>query len=206
MRPWSRISVFLIGIWLGWILHKTKAKRFNLPRIVIYALWVVSGTTASLVIFGIFPWFNPNNKIPAVAGYFYAGLSRMSFGIAVAWVIFACVKGYGGIVNSFLSWNIFMPLGRLCFCVYLTSVHLQQIFHLGSTVPMKWNTYSVVNIYFSHLVMSYLVGFMCTLLFESPFVTLQKLIFEEKGKRKVTPGDTNTLYSNNVLDKISIKI
>ncbi len=192
-RPWSRIGVFLIGIWLGWLLHKTRNKRFNLPRLVVAALWLCSTGIACAVLFGIHSWFSPTKEIPEVAGYFYAGLSRMSWGIAVSWIIFACVKGYGGPVNGFLSWSVFMPLGRLCFCVYLTSLHLQLIFHVGLTVPIKYKTYTIVNIYFAHMVMSCLVGFVCTLLFESPFIILQKLIFEGKAKRHAKSGSMNKL-------------
>lgn len=110
-----------------------------------------------------------------------------------------------GLSIDFLVEMFFCLKGDSVF-VSLKSVHLQQIFHFGSKIPIKWNTYSAVNIYFSNLFMSYLVGFMCTLLFQSPFVILQKLIFEETGERTVTPGRTNKLYPNNVSDKISIKL
>lgn len=193
MRPWSRIGVFLIGIWLGWLLHKMRGKRFHLPRLVVAVMWLCSTGIACSVLFGIHSWFSPTKEIPEVAGYLYAGLSRMSWGSAVSWIIFACVKGYGGPVNGFLSWKVFMPLGRLCFCVYLTSLHLQLIFHAGLTVPIKWSTYMVVNIYFAHMCMSYLVGFICTLLFESPFITLQKLVFEGNGRGEENPGTMKKL-------------
>lgn len=96
------------------------------------------------VLYGVVPWFDPRNEIPKVGGLFYAGLSRFSWAIVVAWVIFACIKGYGGIVNSFLSWTVFMPLGRLCFCVYLTSLHLQNIFHFRMSQPIRYDTYTLV--------------------------------------------------------------
>lgn len=32
--------------------------------------------------------------------------------------------------------------------------------------------------FFAHAVMSYLVSYACTIFFESPFINLQKLIFE----------------------------
>src|SRR3989442_710980 len=79
MRPWSRISVFLVGIWLGCLLHKTRGKRVNLPLPLVLFLWLCSTAIACAVLFGIFPWFNPTKEIPEVAGYFYAGLSRISW-------------------------------------------------------------------------------------------------------------------------------
>lgn len=199
-RPWSRISTFLVGVWLGVLLHKTRGKRVSIPKAVVPFLWLLSTAIALTLIFAIQPWFDPANKIPDVAGYFYAGLSRFAWGVVISWVIFACVKGHGGIVNRFLSWSVFMPLGRLCFCVYLTSIHLQSIFHSRLTVPIKWDNYTVVNLFFSHMVMSYLVGFVCTMLFESPFIVLQKLIFE-KNNRGVLPKNSPERNNNAQAEK-----
>lgn len=201
-RPWSRIGVFLIGIGLGWLLHKTRDKRLHLHRLVVVVLWICSTVISFAVIFGIHSWFGASKEIPEVGGYFYAGLSRISWGIAVSWIIFACIKGYGGPVNGFLSWSVFMPLGRLCFCVYLTSVHLQYIFNAGLTVPIKYRTYTNVNIYFAHMVMSYIVGFLCTLFFESPFIVLQKLIFEGGAKRQDKQGPTSKLSDETLSSNI----
>ncbi len=54
------------------------------------------------------------------------------------------------------------------------------------------------------MVKSYLLGFICTMLFDIPFVAVQKLMCEEIGKRKMTQGDKYNLYPNNVMDKISL--
>lgn len=182
MRPWTRIQTFLVGVWLGWILHETRLKRIKLPVWAVALGWLSSTAIALSVIFGIYPWFDPDYEIPTTAGLFYAGLSRLTYGVALSWIIFACVKGYGGFVNTFLSWKVFMPLGRLCFCVYLISLHLQHTFHVGLKIPMKYETYSMVQIFFAHMVSSYLAGFVATMIMESPFIVLQKLIFEGGSK------------------------
>lgn len=161
----------------------------KLPKIVVILGWAASTAIAPTVLYGIQDWFDPKAEIPKFAGLAYAGLSRVAWGVAVAWVMFACIKGYGGLVNSFLSWSPFMPLGRLCYCVYLVSLHLQMILHIRFTQPMRYDTYTQINYFFAHLLMSFTVGFFCTILFESPFMVLQKLIFE--GKRQ------NTGLSNN---------
>lgn len=38
--------------------------------------------------------------------------------------------------------------------------------------------YFQVNLAFAHILMSYIAGYFATLLFESPFMILQRLIFE----------------------------
>lgn len=144
IRPWSRIQTFFVGVWVGFALYKLKGKEFKMPLLAGAVGWAVSIATALAVMFSIQPWFDPNNTIPKVSGLFYAGLSRFAFGVSVAWVMFACIKGYGGLVNSFLSWSAFMPLGRLSYCVYLTSLHLQTIFQSRWPVPIRYDPYTMV--------------------------------------------------------------
>lgn len=159
--------------------------------------WTASTGIALAVIFGIHPWFDPTVEISKVAGYFYVGLGRFAWGVVIAWIIFACLKGYGGVVNKFLSWRVFVPLGRLCFCMYLTSGHVQIVLHGRLAVPIKWDVYTMVNIYFSHLVMSLIVAFFATLIFESPFIILHKLLFDGIGtganKVKNLKGENNNI-------------
>lgn len=150
IRPWSRIQTFLVGIWVGWLLFKMKGRQLRIPRAVTLLLWLISAALAMTVIFAIQPWFDPKHKIRTVSGYMYAGLSRFTWGVVIAWIIFACVKGHGGFISRFLSWKPFMPLGRLCFCVYLVSLHLQDLFHSRLATPMRYDSYTMVsNIYAS---------------------------------------------------------
>ena len=49
----------------------------------------------------------------------YFSLTRVSFPLAVAWVVFACHYGYGGVINRFLSSRAFLPLTRISYVSYL---------------------------------------------------------------------------------------
>lgn len=174
-------------MWLGWLLIKTRGKKIRLSPAAQAWGWVLSTALALTLIFSIYPWFNPENNIQKFWGLVYAGLSRFGWGLVISWIIFASVKGYGGIVNKFLSWSPFVPLARLCFCTYLTAAHLQYVFHSRFTQPLQFDTYTIVHFYFAHLLMSLMVGFVCTLVFESPFIILQKLIFDGSPKPKTKP-------------------
>lgn len=157
MRPWSRIQTYIVGIWLGWILYKTRNKYLKLPKWVVAMLWTISTVTALAGVFGPYKYFNPEHTMPKRDRLVYAALGRTSFGIAVAIVVFLCIKGYGGIVNKFLSWKVFMPLGRLCFCVYLISMYLQMILHFRFPNPIKYDPYIMVRSTFNFLALTRLI-------------------------------------------------
>lgn len=146
IRPWSRIHTYIVGIWLGLILYKTKGIKVKLPKLVVAGLWLASLGLALAPLFGLYEYFNPKNVMPDVARYFYAPFGRTSWAVSISIIIFCCVKGYGGIVNVFLSWNVFMPLARLSFCVYMISVHVMSVYHSRIATPARYDPYIMVSI------------------------------------------------------------
>ena len=67
-------------------------------QVVVALGWILSFAVALTIVYAIYPvvrnieaWDN------AVESAFYAGLARPGFAACVAWVIIACISGYGGI-------------------------------------------------------------------------------------------------------------
>jgi len=145
MRPWFRIGPYFVGMWMGYALFKIGKRPVKLPKLAVVGGWMLSTCVALALLLGIIPYFDPKNEDSVVGSAFYAGLSRFSWGIVICWIIFACSKGYGGWVNSFLSWKAFVPLGRLTFCVYLSSMSVQYLIHYGLKQPMVFDMYHLVR-------------------------------------------------------------
>lgn len=49
----------------------------------------------------------------------YDVFSRLLWAVALSYIIFACVHGYGGPINWFLSLEVWQPFSRLSYAVYL---------------------------------------------------------------------------------------
>ena len=56
---------------------------------------------------------------PMVDRVFFNGFAKIAWSLSVSWVILACVKKRGGIVNSILCWPVWIPLSRVQYCLYL---------------------------------------------------------------------------------------
>ena len=110
------------------------------------ALWLIAFVIGWECVFGI-SHLRRENKImfPPWSAYeagFYEGLTRLAWSVALGWVVIACAKGKGGIVNKFLSWGVFQPIAKISYMTYLT--------HL-SVMNMLWNnsrTYGAEPSYF----------------------------------------------------------
>ncbi|CAG7728552.1 unnamed protein product [Allacma fusca] len=177
IKPWTRVQTYFVGMWLGYLLFKTRGKKIKLAPPVVMLGWVISTGIALAVLYGIAPWFDPLTPIPQAWKVIYASFHRVGWAISISWIIFACINGYGGYINNFLSWTPFIPLGRLSFTTYLVSLHVQTVLHLTIRQPLHFSSYIMTNFFFAHVIMSLVVGFVCTICFESPFIQLEKLLF-----------------------------
>ena len=111
----------------------------------------------------------------------YNTFQRIAWNGAVAWVIFSCAKGYGGIINEFLSWPAFAPLSRLTFTTYL--IHMNVISMFASSVlssfPSDYAMWAAVWYYLAIQFVSCVISFVISLVFEIPFTKVEKILVEQ---------------------------
>lgn len=186
--PWNRIPVWLVGIALGYLLHRIRGRQVVLRPWVWIPGWLAAFATGILVIYGIYPYQMPWEPISKAVAVTYGGLHRTAWGLAVAWVIFACVTGYGGFINTFLSYPGFIPLSRLTYAGYL--VHINVLYF--TDVTMKGTMYvdeiRLVYRLLAHVITTFAFAVPLSLAFEVPFMNLEKIMFG--------PGKTKTDISN----------
>jgi hypothetical protein len=177
--PWGRYQAYLIGIFLGYILHHLRGKSVNIPWYANIAGWIVSFLSAFTVVYGIHN-ARVTHEISLMNATLYNTFQRIMWNAAMAWVIFSCSKGYGGIIAEFLSWSAFTPLSKLTFCAYL--IHINIVTSYGSSVlssyPNDFEYFSTTWTFLAILLISLVLAFGLTLIFEIPFTKAEKLLVE----------------------------
>uniref|UniRef100_A0AC34Q6M4 Acyltransferase 3 domain-containing protein n=1 Tax=Panagrolaimus sp. JU765 TaxID=591449 RepID=A0AC34Q6M4_9BILA len=114
---WIRCQVYIMGLCLGWFMQKYK--KIKIPVFVQFAGWVLSLAFMLTVLFGLYNYSRGRVHMPLFWRAMYSAFSKPAWGLGLGWIIFVCYYGYGGPVNRFLSWNIWVPLGRLSYAAYL---------------------------------------------------------------------------------------
>lgn len=103
-------------------------------------------------------------------------LSRVIWSIALSYIVFACVHGYGGPVNWFLSHPYFQPLNKLGYAIFL--IHYPII--VWNVFTMKGEPFFseqlLYNTFFATYMLSIFISILATLAFESPVLVLQKVL------------------------------
>jgi peptidoglycan/LPS O-acetylase OafA/YrhL len=76
----------------------------------------------------------------------YFSLTKVTFPLAVSWVIFACHYGYGGVINQFLSAPFFIPLARISYVCYLIHPVIIFAYYYSQEALFHGSGLTIVNI------------------------------------------------------------
>lgn len=164
--------------------------------------WTISLATMAVVICLTHPLEQLDSQYQPIHYGLYDGLSRVAWSIALCYIIFACEHSAGGLVNRFLSHQLWQPFSRLSYSIYL--VHIPLIISLAA--PMKTPFYFTHLSFLQNIILTYiftvLASAIATLIFESPIVTIEKLIFNETVKVKHQNGTNGAIKLNGTNETI----
>ncbi|XP_050389477.1 nose resistant to fluoxetine protein 6 isoform X2 [Patella vulgata] len=180
ITPWCRMGPYIIGIMVGYYLYVTEL-RFRWNKLFVAAGWAVSTASALAVLYGLYDTAQ-GHPISVDTAAFYNAVNRTVWGACVCWVIVACVGGYGGPVNVILSWKALIPLSRLTYCAYLIHPIIMYAVYYAQIKPIAFTDSLFVYYFFAHLVAAYMLAFVLSLMFESPMMGLENVIFKRKRR------------------------
>ncbi|GAB6020573.1 hypothetical protein CHUAL_003252 [Chamberlinius hualienensis] len=182
IKSYCRMGPYLVGICLAYFLYK-RDLRVKLSWWKNVIGWILAAGLGLILIYGTYGYFDGEKVMSNALNSVYGALSRPAWGLCVGWVVFVCVTGNGGFVNTILSWRGMIPLGRLTYGGYL--IHLSILFLLFGTqeVAYYFQEYLVVVIYCGFLVIIMGVSFLFSIAFESPMLELEKVLFSRHTKR-----------------------
>lgn len=142
-----------------------------------------------VVIFGNYPFQQPDSNISPLYYGFYDVLSRIVWSMALCYVIFACVHNSTSIVNRFLSHPIWQPISRLSFSIYLVQPIVLVTSLASIKTPPYFNEILFLRDFIGNCVISIVVAVFASLAFESPIVNIEKFVFrsERKGESLKKP-------------------
>ncbi|XP_067685689.1 O-acyltransferase like protein-like [Haliotis asinina] len=174
IKPWCRIGPFAIGMLVGYLIQ-TKKSEIKISPFMQGLGWVLAVAVAGLCTLLTYddtkgPGWGIDGRTA------FDTLFRPVWALVLAWVVFMCCKGKGGIVDWMLSWDWWQPLSRLTYGAYL--VHL--VLMITETLSMRSLIYYtqgyVVYRFFGFVCMSFIVSFMMAILVEAPLLQLEKLV------------------------------
>ena len=127
---WGRRNqCYIIGLMLGHILHVTKGKEIKIPFLANMVIWqVVLAVFFNLVYAPYYSDVEDGIDTPSQKAWYT--LSLFAWGLCLAWLIFACCRGLGGVINSLLTWSGWSPIAKISFMTYLVHMDFNFLYFL----------------------------------------------------------------------------
>ncbi|XP_035698599.1 nose resistant to fluoxetine protein 6-like [Branchiostoma floridae] len=180
-RPYCRIGPYLVGLAVGWLMVKIKGKQTRSVTVSLLMIlgWLVAAASAVAVLYPTHGQYLGATLHTLSANALYLTVHRTVWAMALAWVVVACHYGYGGVVNTILSWDGWVPLSRLTFCTYLMHVPVVFAFYFTMEVPIHYSTFTMIYFFLGHLALSFGMGFLVSVAVESPLMGVEKVVFKK---------------------------
>ncbi|EDW66331.2 uncharacterized protein Dvir_GJ15968 [Drosophila virilis] len=169
--PW------LIGAVFGYFLHANRGKSFKLNRIAVWSGWVSALVIFFLCEFVLLPyveWTGPD--LSQLSDALYYSLTRIGWPIGLCWVVFACMQGYGGMADSFLSSPLWQPLSKLSYSAYVWHIMIQEINGRRVQTNTYFSNYEMMLKFWADFGFTLLTAYFMYIIIEAPLSGLESLM------------------------------
>ncbi|XP_050075613.1 nose resistant to fluoxetine protein 6 [Anopheles maculipalpis] len=177
--PYFRVTVYLMGIMLGYACSKYKTMKLTEKQMKIG--WYISTLSIAVAFFGPAPMGSMHYVYDPLHAASYAAFSPIAWCLFFAWTVFTAHLGYRNWVIDMFSWRGFRITTKISYAIYLTQFPIffynvgrtrtPQFFEFWPSVIFNTNEYMVV----------FLASFLLTVLFETPFINVKKMLFSRNG-------------------------
>ncbi|XP_046864834.1 nose resistant to fluoxetine protein 6-like [Xenia sp. Carnegie-2017] len=179
-KPYCRIQPYLVGFIIGYVIYKKYRNPFKKHGwLIAITGWCVAFAVAMTMVYGPFKSaVRGENEWTRGGEIVFGTLQRLLWGLAVAWVTYACHFGYGSYINEFLSARFWIPLSRLTYSVYL--IHMIVIHYMlyAANGSMHYSIAFTVYYFLASVVLSFAGGYILAVVIEFPVENLEKLFLK----------------------------
>ncbi|XP_043644252.1 nose resistant to fluoxetine protein 6 [Drosophila teissieri] len=196
----THATPWLIGFLFGYFLHLSRGKKFQLSWVSVWSGWILCLAMIFTSLFALYPpskWSDPSASTLAETSYYT--FTRLGWALALCWVIFACVQGYGGLANSFLSSPLWQPLSRLSYSVFIWHMFFMEMNARSTRTNTYFSDYQMMLNIWSTFGFTVLFSYAMHLLIEAPFGGLD-IFLRPKAKSSPIENQTTPLADKELRD------
>ncbi|XP_022658333.1 nose resistant to fluoxetine protein 6-like isoform X2 [Varroa destructor] len=181
MQPWVHFGPFTVGVFSCWLY--LKHRDIAISKTVEILGWAFATSLMLTVLFVTKNWGAgelPSQWISAL----YASTHRSLWAGGLAWVVFACTTGRGGIVNSILGYQALVPISRLSYAMYV--MHVPLIWHRMWTIDERTHITFMPQFYngMGSFVLTFAAALLATVFCERTILFLKEVVMGESNETK----------------------
>ncbi|KAH8395905.1 hypothetical protein KR215_010184 [Drosophila sulfurigaster] len=155
--------------------------------------WIVSLALMFASLFALYPAAQSGAAaLTTLEQSFYYTLTRIAWPLSLCWVVFACMKGYGGLADSFLSSPLWQPLSRLSYSAYIFHVYIELVNDKRVRSTSYLSNYDMMLSFWGSFGFTVLMAYVMYIILEGPFGVLEGSLMP-KSKAKPKPVNVKKL-------------
>jgi len=193
-KPWIRINAYMVGMLTGYYLYCRRRGTLSCKLNACTAIigWILAAANAIAIVYGLYPISVSGDYLSNSVAALYNSTSRPMWCVSLAWVVIACVEGFGGYVDDILSWKGFIPLSRLTYCTYLVHPMVIYLYYAGSSdLYLNYSIMALIMTFLATVTLSSLVATIVSISIEIPSSTLVKLLMSSKPNTSAGNSDNS---------------
>ncbi|XP_044749166.1 nose resistant to fluoxetine protein 6-like [Coccinella septempunctata] len=190
-----RASSYLVGIVAGYLKYKIKNSEYKMPKRLVPFGWIFFVLVTISIYITAFMFYIPVEEKDHIFSAIYGSFHHLLWSMIISWFIIAISEGCGSWIEPILAWKPFTFLNRVTYSAFLCHGAIQMYTAAINRGPVHTGLFPIATMTASDITLSYLVGFLLTLVIEGPTMSLEKLIFRSKGSR-ITKDDGTASQKN----------
>ena len=182
-KPWPHLPSYCIGLIVGYTL--ANRSRLGLTRAQNRTTWFFVGLIAFIVLYGVYPW-NLGWKISPEVTALYSSTFRTLWTACCAWLTIALLtENKNCVAAQVLSWKGLLPFSRLTYMAFL--IHPFVIWFYSGSLRERFtaNNFNYFHLFLGHYLLTYMISFVFGVCFESPFMSVIKILLEPKKPKAI---------------------
>ncbi|KAI8513367.1 hypothetical protein Bbelb_100060, partial [Branchiostoma belcheri] len=201
-----RLGPYMIGILLGYLLLRTDrtVPSTRTTKVLMLLGWM-TGCAVNIILtipkvtfctYGMLLQSLGSAEIRSRTSTFdnpgWMAFYRSVFATSVAWLVYACSVGYGGIITEFLSWRGWAPLSRLSYAAYLVHPIIIHAYTMSQKTLLYFSVANWCVTAFGIICSAFLFALAASLMVEMPFAGLEHLILfggRQSGSKNTSVND-----------------
>ncbi|XP_077529577.1 nose resistant to fluoxetine protein 6-like [Haemaphysalis longicornis] len=176
-KPYFRCSPYLLGMLMGFFLSKGQ-KTMRPPRTRYVNLgWILC---AFALLFCIYGYWICDPVAPTFWNGTFSAIASSLWAAGIAWIVYACIAGCGGIFTCVLASHALESLSKLTFSTYVIHEFVLLVFFANLEDSIYYSSFLMSYFFAGHLLLSYAVSIVLCMIIELPISGLERLILGSK--------------------------
>eukprot|EP01083_Nonionella_stella_P053191 140792_1 len=203
-KPWTRMSPYFIGAFTLLLIQTLQERHFAIQsRVALLSVMSLSGFIMCCLVFWPYDDIKdaPDERWPLTSDQIYYALSRPIWGVALGLLSFGIVfksKAMQSMMGTILSAQIYQPLGKLTYTMYLIHWMVLDCFFKDLNMTTYYEFWSIFGMFCA----VWLVTMFCSLILwfvvEQPMTNLVGLGIKALIQKKPPQSQSNESELTNV--------